>query len=211
MASFDPVLDLMRPRIDAPEITMRWAALEAARRFCWESRAYREWVELDLKAGYPTYTLVPNVFVLTDDDVENRDNSEVIGIEAVEVEGVPYDPVGPEQVSAEHADGVYVFYPLNTVQLFQPPAADVVSGLRVRVVIQPVVAATGLPDGLNARFARQINFGATALLRQMSNEPWSNAGAAAADAQMFERAIVEERVRADLQYRTRSIRTRTHG
>ncbi len=208
--SFDPVTALMRPRLEAPEPTMEWAALEAARQFCTKARAYRDFVVLDLKAGYPTYTLVPNVFVLTDQDVEARDAVEVIGVESVEVDGIPYDPASPESTGRD-SDGVYVYYPMDTVQIFKPPEADLVSGLRVRVVLRPKPMATGLPDRLTARFASEIATGAVALLKEMPEEAWSDPRGAALSGAMFEEFVSNERVKADLQYRHRALRTTVHS
>lgn len=210
--SLDPVLDAIRPEVggDCPEPTLQWAALRAARQFCQESRALRRTLVLDIKSGLRIYRLEPNWLALTDAALADRDAVEVIGVKAVEVGGVPYDPAGPEQFREDGGGGLVVIYEPNVVEIFPSPPADVPSGLKVSAVLRPKREATLLPERLTTMYCEQIARGAIAVLKGMYNESWSDSKGAADKQSEFVDDIGIARARADIQGRPRGFHVKCY-
>lgn len=212
MATYDAILDLVRPQLAlAPEVSMRWATLMAMRRFCQESRYWRETVTLDVNLGQERYKLLRNWLAITQDQLDERDNAEMVGIQAVQVDGEPYEFSGALAQRQQGSSGRYaVAYPPDEVSIFPLPDSTIASGLQVSVVVRPKPNATVLPQDVVTMFAEQIGGGALAILKRMKGEPWSDAAGAIEHESVFRDEIAIAQANADRQHRPRGFRVKAH-
>lgn len=212
MAVLDDVLDLMRPHLGGgcPEISMKWAALQAARELCREARCLRRTIEIDTIAGYSRYRVEPNWLAITDEQVADRAAVEVIGFKAVEVEGTPCDPEGPESFRQTEGDGYVVIYEPDEIEIFPAPSTSSTGALRVNSILSIKAAATVIPSQLGPRYRDLIASGARAVLEEMPNETWSNPSMATWRRQQFMTGIASARTRADMQARPRGFRVKAY-
>lgn len=212
MAVLDDVLDLMRPHLGGgcPEISMKWAALQAARELCREARCLRRTIEIDTIAGYSRYRAEPNWLAITDEQLAQRDAVEIIGFRAIEVEGTPYDADGPEAFSQRDGGGRAVIYEPDEVEIFPEPTESLAAGLRLNAVLSIKASAALIPEQLGSRYRDLIASGARAILEEMPNETWSNPQAAAWRRQQFVTGIASARTRADMQARPRGFRVKAY-
>ncbi len=208
MSGLDAILDVMRPQVaDCPDVSLIWAAMQAARQLCREARCYRHTVAVDIRAGYGRYRLVPNWFAFTDEATAERDSVQVIGVKAVQIGGVPYEPSSPEEFNAPDGYGRVVIYEPDEVEVFPVPAVDRDGGLTVNCVLNLKASATMIPFALQALYGDQIAKGGIAALKAMPNVAWSDPRGAAGIKAEFDADIAMARFRADKQGRPRAFRT----
>lgn len=202
MAALDEIYELILPQLAGapPDIALRWAVVRAARRFCQESRALRMPVTADLVAGTAAYRLVPNWPVSDVDSMAEREAVDVIGVQAVEVDGRPYTARLPQTFSQlGDACGVFVVYEPDEIEIFPTPSESKSDGLAATVVLVPKIAATTLDRKLRVQYADQVGTGALALLKAMPNEAWTDPKGAADAEKSFGADIGIARARADMQ------------
>jgi len=202
MAALDEIYELILPQLAGapPDPALRWAVVRAARRFCQESRALRMPVTVDLVAGTAAYRLVPNWPVSDVDAAAEREAVDVIGVQAVEVDGRPYTPRLPQTFSQlGSACGVFVIYEPDEIEIFPTPSESKADGLAATVVLVPKISATTLDRKLRVQYADQVSTGALALLKAMPNEAWSDPKGAADSEASFRADIGIARARSDMQ------------
>lgn len=208
MASFDSIVALVRPQAAlCPEVSLRWAILQAARRFCQETRYLRRPIVLDQALGYGRYKLVPNWLALNTDQEVERDALDVIGIKAVEVDGVPLTPDSPERFPQTYGAGRVVIYEPDEIEIFPWTDAAVSQAIAAQCILRPKIDATVLPTSIVTLYADQIAYGALSLLKQMPSSAWSDPPGAARSAAEFTKAIGMARYRADRQGSPRGFNT----
>jgi hypothetical protein len=74
-----------------------------------------------------------------------------------------------------------------TFTIVPTPSAEV--ELTTKLIVQPSLSATGIEDSIYDQYARQIAFGAKAILMMANDKPYSNLPLAAANQSMFDQAI----------------------
>ena len=58
--------------------------------------------------------------------------------------------------------------------LYPVPTQDALGALRLKLVVRPSLASTGVADWIGKRFIQEISYGAISMLAGMSNKPWTN-------------------------------------
>lgn len=169
------------------------ALRRAAQEFCARTKAWR--VNLGAKrlvAGISAY----------DFDVEPT--QEVCELISATLDGQPIDPLTPEQ-SGSGARGVLLLSE-REYSVEPTPAGSAI--LRMRVALRPSNTATGIEDFLFAAYAKDIGKGAKAELFGMTNQPFSNPGAAQAERGEFDAAIARTALRVAKGFSGAPLRTR---
>lgn len=210
MATLDPILDLIRPQIAlCPEVSMQWATVMAARRFCQETRFLRETSLVDTVEGQQRYRAVKNWDASTPELAQIRDNVEIIGIYAAQVGAdAPQGFSSPREFPQTITNNdLCILYPPDQVAIFDANIGTTQYGLRLEVILQPVVAATVVPDRLITLHDRRIATGAIAILKAMHNEAWTDKPGSLDSESEFRDEIAIAQVRSDMQHRPRMFRT----
>lgn len=213
MATLDPILDLIRPQIAlCPEVSMQWATVMAARRFCHETRFLRESSLVDTVAGQQRYRALKNWEVPTPDLQSIRDNVEIVGIYSVEINDVfPYGFSSPREFpQSTLGNDLVILYPPDEFAVFDDALETKTAGIKVDVIVQPIIGASVLPDRLIVLHNWRIVLGAVAILKGMHNEAWSDKPGSLEKESEFRDEIGIAQARSDMQHRPRHFRVKPY-
>lgn len=178
-----------------PNVLMVHELRRAAQAFFSKTRAWR--VDQALK---PVTAGTESVVVQPDD----------AGQDLVEIEGAWYDghrmePVTPQTLDAQYVQGWhdhtgtpdrFLSLEPGVLRLYPIPMGDAATGLKLRLVVTPSDAATGLPDDIALRYRDEIHVGAKARLMLMPGRPWSSPDLATVYGQAFGAMVEAASVKA---------------
>jgi len=203
MAAIDSLFGAIRVHIrDCPAPAMSDAIVEIAREFCAYTRCVRETILLDAVKDLFYYPLAPEVTLQT----------EVVGVHAVEFDGEPIDPRVQEGIDHSNEgpeEWVYEFP--DQLRLFGPPLADLDDGISVRLILQPTLAATALPDALLRKYRRDIADGTIAYLASMTKAGWYAPELVKEFGPKYRKSLDHARTDADRDNGPRNFRVRPCG
>lgn len=209
MASVSDLVRLVDIHVDGcavPAIMeqLRWAIRE----FCRCSRFFRDTVEIQTEAGESYYDLVSSI-----------QQSRVIDIDAVEVDGRPLDPTGPKEAPSAAATGEddagsvivsgYWMDPPNSLVLWPTPTA--VSNCSASVILDMEPTASALPEALYRKWADAISYGALFRLLTIPKKPWTDMPLGKDYEARFRQQIEEAKSQASRSHRRRSFRVKSHN
>lgn len=183
-----------------PNATLSQELVEAAREFCQESR----WLRY---SKYYDATATENTVDLESDDA----TLEVIGIKAVEYDGVPMDPGKPED--QPHDTGVperYTYRHASEMLVYPTPVTDVADVFLVNQIMQPVIGAPSFPDDLTVRWSHVIAYGALSRLLAMPGAAWENEKRSVYYEDKFSTGKAAAMAMADMHHENKRFRTKTY-
>jgi hypothetical protein len=156
---------------------------DAARRFCAETRCWREDLDrIRTIAGRASYDLL------------YPDEADAVTLIGATLEGfdigldVPDATTMGERRRGNSGGRRLRTTDLRTLTLLPTPAASG-ADLRIEALLQPSQAATGVPDAIGDRYLLEIATGALATLLVANKAPWTNPALADLKEKQFRRAI----------------------
>lgn len=168
----------------APEPTIDYAVVRAARRFCSLSWWARRTITITYIADQVEYDLAPS----------DTTNEEIIGVKAIEHNEFPLDPTKPELVLTATGIPKQWYYEPNDVVILNPYPDTGVAGdtALVRIAIQPTLEAELIADDIYREWSQCIADGAVSWLQSVPKQPWSDPQAS----QMMEAKFIAQCMRA---------------
>ncbi len=119
---------------------------------------------------------------------------ELVRVDAIWYDGKKLDPITPETLDAQYVDDwqAQVGTPTNFLQvvpgvirLYPVPLVDAVTGLKLRLIVTPSDASTGLPDDMALKYRDEIHVGAKSRLMLYPGKPWTSPELAGVYGQAF--------------------------
>ena len=177
----------------APDVTAKMALVQAAIEFCRETQAWDELQDpITVIDGINTYDLdaPADATVVSIKEVWAADRQLVPVTLAKLVE------VMPNWQTAEGSDPVYYNAAVDwaTIRIFPSPVNANSQKLTLRVVYQPKLTATALPDFLANNYLDTLLSGAKARLMLMPQKAWSSPELGAYHKGLFDQGIVQARI-----------------
>ena len=157
--TYAELLPLIAPHLPAgvPDGLLSIAIQDGCRRFCDDSWYWRKTlVDFDVVADQQDYDLSSYL----------PENTEIVGIEFVEVDGGAYNP---------NSFGLYELATLRFVEDKEPTHAYT-DGMSVRVVLKPQAVDDALESYVVQQWQEAIRWAVIADLTSMPNKPYTDAG-----------------------------------
>lgn len=121
-------------------------------------------------------------------------DQELVRVDAVWYDGIKLEPITPETLDAQYTDDWqtregtptnYLQVIPGVIRLYPVPLVDAVAGLKLRLIVTPSEAATGLPDDLALKYRDHMHVGAKSRLMLYPGKPWTNPELAVVYGQSF--------------------------
>lgn len=189
------ITDVRQKVRPCPGAVIQRAYVRAARDFCGQSRWYQADYNLTLQANVRAYAIAPPVASgFADTQLEVVDltwqghwiNSSLTG-------ALSWTPLGKADPSAFNPNVApdmptrVAYSPEGTVEFDAVP--DQAYPVMLKVVYQPIEAATDIPDALLVKWREQIEAGALEYLYSLEGEPFANGKLAAASGAVYRAGI----------------------
>lgn len=176
--------DLMPHVPGCPQVLAEHELRRAAQAFFHQTMAWRvDEAHRAVTAGTDELSVAPS-------DAEQ----ELVRVDAVWYDGQRLDPIAVETLDMQYHDdwqkqigfpNKFLQVVPGTVRLYPVPLVDATTGLKLRLIVKPSDAATGLPDDLASRFRDEIHVGAKSRLMLYPGKPWTNPELAGVYGQAF--------------------------
>lgn len=166
-----------------PEFTAERAIRDACIDFCARTDIYRAEVQtLIVSAGITEYTL------------DAPTGTEPNHVKNVLRQGKPLKAITYEDaiMNIEQSERSFPQYysQYDNATLLLGPKPESRETLKVLFSLKPTQSSTSIPDTIGLEWREALISGALFRLQMMSGQPWANGGAANANAQIYERAVV---------------------
>lgn len=201
MATIESLLPLCRRHAaGCPDFVLIEAVRYAAREFCRDSWFLRRTLSVSLNPGQGYYDLV----------IEGG-AEEVIGVDAVTLQGAPLQPLDPKEVPQKPGKPRgWMYLPPATLELAPYPAPDA-TGLEpvlVSVIVQPIADADSLGDDLVRQFDHALADGAVARVCALDGAAWSSPDLSARHGLLFHTAKMNAKGKALRAHQPRGLAVR---
>lgn len=182
-----------------PQVIMEHELRRAAQAFFRQTKAWRvTQAPIPVAAGTAEVSATPLAA-----------GQELVRVDAAWYDGTRIDPVTPEMLDAQYFDDwqartgkpqQFLQEVPGAVRLYPIPTDPAVTGLRLRLIVAPSDAATGLPDDQAVKFKDVIQVGAKSRLMLYPGKTWTNAELAAVYGQAFNQLVGQATAEAARAY-----------